>query len=295
MKPGRNAGAIERVFEHAQVGLRRAQKHRHLVEWRALGRLRQQATGNFDRFSTLAGRREQNDRLVGRAGGGRFVSEQVPLQSVQSVIANQRGASCVEAEFLLRPPVAGRQRHDDRHRCGDRRTNEHRFGFRVDRDVQQYDGGRGEKLRVRGQLSGCRLEHRGVIYRAGLLALGDRTLQQLGQVVVAWVAGEPVRLDSGHSQFAERAAERARKAGHHPDRGEVFQLIAGQQVVGYARGDGLVAERCARRQAPLRQGRDGQLRHQFGQAHSRHAKRGAAVSRECKRELVGRAAAGGHD
>jgi hypothetical protein len=35
MEPRGNARAIQRVLEHAEVGLRRAQQHGHLIEWHA--------------------------------------------------------------------------------------------------------------------------------------------------------------------------------------------------------------------------------------------------------------------
>ena len=68
MEPRRNARAIERVFEHAEIDLRRAQQHGDVVERHAAGGLLQNAPGDLDRFAAFAGRGEQDHGVVGHAG-----------------------------------------------------------------------------------------------------------------------------------------------------------------------------------------------------------------------------------
>ncbi len=60
MEPCRNPGTIECVFEHAEVGLRRSQEHRHLIEWHAALGFAQESPGDLDRFPALPGRGEQH-------------------------------------------------------------------------------------------------------------------------------------------------------------------------------------------------------------------------------------------
>ena len=71
MEPRGNAGAIERVFEHAEIGLRRAQQDRHLIERHAARGFLQQASGDLDRLAAFTRRREQHHGIVVLACGRR--------------------------------------------------------------------------------------------------------------------------------------------------------------------------------------------------------------------------------
>ena len=75
MEPRGNAGSIERMFEHTEIGLRRAKQDRHLIERHAALGFLQQAAGDLDRFAPFARRRKQDNGVVVLACGRRLVGE----------------------------------------------------------------------------------------------------------------------------------------------------------------------------------------------------------------------------
>ena len=63
-EPGRHPRAAQGMLDQADVVLRRAHEHRHLVESHAGARLAQDSSGDLDRLSSLARRGEEFERTV---------------------------------------------------------------------------------------------------------------------------------------------------------------------------------------------------------------------------------------
>ena len=114
----------------------------------------------------------------------------------------------------------------------------------------------------------------------------DGSLEQGGEILVGSVTLEIRGVNARHSHVAKRAAQRARKAGHVRHRREVVQLTLFQQAVGNSRRDRFVAERSARREALLREGRHGDARDQFCDAHTRDAEGRTLYRSDRKGEFV---------
>ena len=115
MKPGGNAGALERVFEHAEIGLRRAQQDRHLIERHAARGFLHQASRDLDRLSAFAGRREQHHGIVrarlqaaARRRTDTAAASQVRVPQVRGV----RGVLSARCSSAPVSRVAGRNRRD---------------------------------------------------------------------------------------------------------------------------------------------------------------------------------------
>ena len=135
MEPGGNAGAIERVLEHAEIGLRRAQQHRHLIERHAALGFLQQAARNLDRFAAFARRREQHHRFVlfdraaasrSKTGSAVVAAQLHRVHQVHRVHRVHQSSKCLEC---LR--VAGRHRGNHRCRGRDHRVRECCFGSAI--------------------------------------------------------------------------------------------------------------------------------------------------------------------
>ena len=122
-----NAGAIERMLEHAEIGLRRAQQDRHLVERHSAIRLLQQAPGDLDRFAAFTGSGEQHHRIVGRARRWRVDREQMSLEPLQRGVAIGCRVAAVDRQIVDRSPIAGRNSDDNGLRGGDHGFDERRL------------------------------------------------------------------------------------------------------------------------------------------------------------------------
>ena len=148
IEPGRNARALERVFQQTGIALRRPHEHRDLVERDARACLFEDAPCDFDAFAAFA--RSREEAHVARLLPSRRLpsSEQIPPECDQVGglrQAGRRGGRGIEdlrvdadrREPLERLDVA--ERHGDQHvrRRTDQRLEEFEFDLGFERDVQQ--------------------------------------------------------------------------------------------------------------------------------------------------------------
>jgi hypothetical protein len=142
--------ALERVFEQADIPLRRPHEDRDLVERDTVARFVHDAARDLHALASLAGRGEEAD-VARRLPFGRLGSrEQIPAECDEIAVPRLFEQLALEAERLQaihRRDVAERHRHE-RAQCSvlstqrEQRADELEFDVRVDGDVEQEQTGR---------------------------------------------------------------------------------------------------------------------------------------------------------
>ena len=221
MEPRGNAGAIERVLEHAKVGLRRAQQHRHLIERHAaLGFLQAGVARSRPLRGLRPARRTARPiRPVRRSAAdrsktGSAADDSARVQRVHRVHrvhrvqrVHQVHPSCLMRSVCASPEgtVAITAAAAAITACANASS-----ALRANRDVEQDHGLVGEERRVRVQFRRGGREHGRVVNRAGLAPLVNRALEQRGEIGVRGVAVQtrPVRAPAMRSSPNVRLSAR---------------------------------------------------------------------------------------
>ena len=290
IEPGGNPGALQRVFEQPEVGVRRAEHDGHLIERHAARGLRHDAPRNLHAFAPFARRREEDDRLVRGPLRHGLARKQVPLKAGEGIVAAARRLAAGETECLQRvgrPQVALGNRREDG--VGGPRQHAHEPALRVvrDRHVEQDDGRIPQGRRIAFEDGGGRGQHRGAVGGAGPSEFLADAGQQVREVGAGLFDRQQVGgSDTGESKLGERLRQRARKPGKMSDRREVREAARRRRGKRGAGRDCFGAEAAGRARTVAGERRQGQARGQLGEAHTRDAEQSAPFPRDGECQFV---------
>ena len=180
-----DAGALERVFEHADVLLRRPHENRHLVEPDAARGLLQHTARDFHTLPAFAGSGKPYELAAALARRRRVVGKQITCEVTEVSLPdvfNELDGHAAIAQPCDGSRIARRDRDQRRGRLVRERPQESRLGFRVERHVEEQHWhprpagiGGAERLR-RG------FKERGPIARAGVVHQQLDAIHQFGEI-----------------------------------------------------------------------------------------------------------------
>jgi hypothetical protein len=205
--------ACERVFEQAEVLVRRAKTHRHLIERNAGRGFVKRASRDLERFARFTWRRKQTNVTGGLRLGRRIEHEDAAPQPSQiglhgRIVAEVDESQTQRFERMTRQLVTCRATDKRIARSGKDRSREATLGDRVEWNVEHHHrtAAPADCARPRGRR---RDEQGGAVVHPGRI---EATLERLKQVTDVGCAGacavQRARRRGGQPQFVNRARER---------------------------------------------------------------------------------------
>jgi hypothetical protein len=289
IEPRRDVGTAQRVFEKAEVTLRRPDEDGHLVEAHAAARFRQHPAHDLDALASLAGGREKLERSVQLAARRLLVAEE-KLPETGQVIADA-GAGCLghaTHRLEVSNPVSIAGRHGGQHRrcAADDGSHELALGRMFQRQIEQdHYGGAAAVLfhRLRRDAEQPRAIDRSRVAETAL-----EPIEQHGEVGTserergkraAWKPREP--------QLLERARQRARESRRARHRCEVLERGRARRIEGGPRGHRFGTQPRAGRRAVSGQRQQCRPGSKLREAQALNAEGRRRIRRRVPRQVVG--------
>ena len=215
IEPGTNARAAECVLEQAEIALRRADEHGHLVETHATPRFFQDAPRDLHAFASFTRRREQLERSV-RLPHGRLEVRLEQESAQRGQIAGRLLVDALERALHLddrrgRLAISLRHRGQRRIGAGDQGRDERALRAIVDGHVEQQQRAangplaqqRRRSLKELRAIGGGDVGKRRIEARQEIREVGTREVRR----------AHGLGTEAREPQFLQRARKRTGKSG----------------------------------------------------------------------------------